>query len=102
LGCCFSFSSVQANQQVKSGDEIKTEVQDVKNPPSEIQLDRYNSELHVRMTENNTVGEIVNGAGFEYMWGGARATHGVKRGMVRILLIYYKFLLINSLYIFKS
>ena len=64
-------------------EEIKQE--DVK-PTAKVELDSYNSELHVKLSQDNLVGEILKGDGFQYMWGGVRGTHGVKRGMVRMLL----------------
>ncbi|XP_047125522.1 uncharacterized protein LOC100202074 [Hydra vulgaris] len=77
------------NQEVDKKEEKKFEpMEDIKpivetrkeNP--RITLDSYNSELHVQIEENGFVGSIMRGEGFEYMWGGVRASHGVIKGKV--------------------
>ena len=56
---------------------------------STVELDCYNSELHIALSDNNKVGEIIKGDGFQYMWGGVRATCGVTKGMVSNLLFVF-------------
>lgn len=58
----------------------------VKSEGPRIRLDRYNSELHVEFSDDDLVAGNMKGDGFEYMWGGARATHGVCSGKV---LVYF-------------
>ena len=67
--------------QKETKDEVKKEENLIKN--ATVQLDRYNSELHVALSDGNLVGRVMRGDGFQYMWGGVRATHGVTKGKVR-------------------
>lgn len=67
---------------------MKKEVKEETPSTSDVELDRYNSELHISLSDNNKVGEIIKGDGFQYMWGGVRATCGVTKGMVSNLLLF--------------
>uniref|UniRef100_A0A7M5UC31 Uncharacterized protein n=1 Tax=Clytia hemisphaerica TaxID=252671 RepID=A0A7M5UC31_9CNID len=76
-------SAEEPKKEEVSKVEVKEEIkqEDIK-PTPKMELDRYNSELHVKLSQDNLVGEILKGDGFQYMWGGVRGTHGVKRGMI--------------------
>ena len=53
-------------------------------PPSpRIVLDDYNSDLNFVVEPGGVTGSSLHENGFEYMWAGARATHGVRAGKVR-------------------
>ena len=47
-----------------------------------IKLDEYNCDLHFNTDESGLEGWTLHKDGFECLWGGGRATHGVKRGKV--------------------
>ena len=47
-----------------------------------IELDKYNCDLHFDYDETGLVGWTLHNDGFECLWGGGRATYGVKRGKV--------------------
>lgn len=47
-----------------------------------IVLDDYNSDLNFVIEPDGLTGSSLHKDGFEYMWAGARATHGVKSGKV--------------------
>ncbi|PFX28039.1 heterogeneous nuclear ribonucleoprotein U-like protein 1 [Stylophora pistillata] len=52
-------------------------------PPSpRIVLDDYNSDLNFVVDPGGVTGSSLHENGFEYMWAGARATHGVRAGKV--------------------
>ena len=51
-------------------------------PPATIELDRLNSELHLVIESDGFTAGNMTGEGFQFMWGGVRATHGVKKGKV--------------------
>ena len=52
-------------------------------PPPRIVLDDYNSDLNFVIEPDGVTGCSLHKDGFEYMWAGARATHGVKSGKVK-------------------
>ena len=54
---------------------------------SRIVLDDYNSDLNFVIEADGVTGSSLYKDGFEYMWAGARATHGVRTGKVKILFI---------------
>lgn len=54
---------------------------DVSHAPG-IVLDDYNSDLNFVIESDGVTGSSLHNDGFEYMWAGARATHGVKTGKV--------------------
>lgn len=54
---------------------------DVSHAPG-IALDDYNSDLNFVIESDGVTGSSLHNDGFEYMWAGARATHGVKTGKV--------------------
>ena len=64
--------------------------EEVSSSAGNVELDRYNSELHIALSNNNKVGEVIKGDGFQYMWGGVRATCGVTKGMVS-KTIFFRF-----------
>ena len=72
---------------------IKREEEAVAN----IRLDDYNSELHINFQEDYLVASNMEGSGFEYMWGGVRATHGVSQGKVCSLSYEYTITQLMSL-----
>ena len=45
-------------------------------------LDDYNCDLNFVIESDGVTGSSLHKDGFEYMWAGARATHGVKTGKV--------------------
>ncbi len=45
-------------------------------------LDDYNSDLNFVIDSDGVSGSSLHKNGFEYIWAGARATHGVSRGKV--------------------
>ncbi|EDV19621.1 uncharacterized protein TRIADDRAFT_61890 [Trichoplax adhaerens] len=45
-------------------------------------LDRYNSDLHVKISKDGLITEDYYKGGFAYLWGGIRATYGAKSGKV--------------------
>ena len=47
-----------------------------------IVFDDYNSDLNFVIEADGVTGSSLHKDGFEYMWGGARATHGVRSGKV--------------------
>ena len=47
-----------------------------------IVLDEYNSDLNFVVESDGVTGSSLHKNGFEYIWAGARATHGVSRGKV--------------------
>jgi len=47
-----------------------------------IKLDEYNCDLHFNTDESGLEGWTLHKDGFECLWGGGRATHGIKRGKV--------------------
>ena len=51
---------------------------------SEVCLDAYNSDLNFVIETDGVTGASLHENGFEYIWAGARATHGVSRGKVSI------------------
>merc|ERR1719392_281299 len=70
-------------------DKSKTQPKSVtKEPPKVkkesplIKLCTYNSELHMCVGPDQMEAWNMTGHGFEYMWGGIRATHGVSKGKV--------------------
>ena len=73
---------------VKPAEELKP-IAEIKKENPCITLDPYNSELHIHIEENGFVGSIMRGEGFEYMWGGVRATHGVIKGKVSISIFMF-------------
>ena len=48
-------------------------------------LDDYNSDLNFVIESDGVSGSPMHKNGFEYIWAGARATHGVSTGKV----LYY-------------
>ena len=48
-----------------------------------IVLDDYNSDLNFVIESDGVTGSSLHKDGFEYMWAGARATHGIRTGKVR-------------------
>ena len=46
-------------------------------------LDEYNSDLNFVIEPDGVTGSSLHKDGFEYMWAGARATHGVRSGKVK-------------------
>ena len=48
-----------------------------------IVLDDYNSDLNFVIGPDGVTGSSLHKDGFEYMWAGARATHGIRTGKVR-------------------
>ena len=56
-------------------------------PAPRIVLDDYNSDLNFVIEADGVTGSSLHKDGFEYMWAGARATHGVRTGKVKILFI---------------
>ena len=48
-----------------------------------IVLDDYNSDLNFVIEPDGVTGSSLHKDGFEYMWAGARATHGIRTGKVR-------------------
>lgn len=54
----------------------------VKKETPTIKLCTYNSELHMCISPDQSESWNMTGPGFEYMWGGVRATHGVSKGKV--------------------
>ena len=50
---------------------------------SRICLDDYNSDLNFVIEPDGVTGSSLHKDGFEYMWAGARATHGIRTGKVR-------------------
>ena len=58
-----------------------------------IKLDEYNSDLHFNSDESGLIGWTLHKDGFECLWGGGRATHGVKRGKVSDVLFKVTFVL---------
>ena len=46
-------------------------------------LDEYNSDLNFVIEDDGVTGSSLHKDGFEFMWGGARATHGVRSGKVK-------------------
>ena len=48
-----------------------------------IVLDDYNSDLNFVIGPDGVTGLSLHKDGFEYMWAGARATHGIRTGKVR-------------------
>ena len=48
-----------------------------------IVLDDYNSDLNFVIAPDGVTGSSLHKNGFEYMWAGARATHGIRTGKVR-------------------
>ena len=62
------------------GAVIKTEIKEERS--LKIELDGYNCDLHFNSDESGLVGWTLHTDGFEFLWGGARATHGVKKGKV--------------------
>ena len=50
---------------------------------SRITLDDYNSDLNFVIGPDGVTGSSLHKDGFEYLWAGARATHGVWKGKVR-------------------
>ena len=63
---------------------------DVSSAPR-IVLDEYNSDLNFVIEPDGVTGSSLHKDGFEYMWAGARATHGVRSGKVK-LRFYYRIL----------
>lgn len=51
-------------------------------PSPRIVLDDYNSDLNFVIEPDGATGSSLHKDGFEYMWAGARATHGVRTGKV--------------------
>nr|XP_006819056.1 PREDICTED: heterogeneous nuclear ribonucleoprotein U-like protein 1-like [Saccoglossus kowalevskii] len=47
-----------------------------------ITLDDYNSDLHISIGPDGVTGWDMHDKGFEYLWAGVRASHGVARGKV--------------------
>lgn len=52
-----------------------------------IVLDEYNSDLNFVIEPDGVTGSSLHKDGFEYMWAGARATHGVRTGKVKSSVI---------------
>ena len=63
--------------------ETVKDVVKVKEETPFIKLCTYNSELHMCISPDQYEAWNMSGPGFEYMWGGLRATHGVSKGKVR-------------------
>ena len=61
-----------------------------------IVLDEYNSDLNFVIERDGVTGSSLHQDGFEYLWAGARATHGVRSGKVvvyiRHRILVYMFL----------
>ena len=53
-------------------------------PPESVNviLDDYNSDLNFVIQPDGVTGASLHQNGFEYIWGGARGTHGVRSGKV--------------------
>ena len=64
---------------------------DVSHAPG-IVLDDYNSDLNFVIESDGVTGSSLHNDGFEYMWAGARATHGVKTGKVECYRQQYCFI----------
>lgn len=45
-------------------------------------LDDYNSDLNFVVESDGVSGSSLHKNGFEYIWAGARATHGISKGKV--------------------
>eukprot|EP00794_Sanderia_malayensis_P007951 gene7951-8808_t len=45
-------------------------------------LDEYNMDLHFNTDSTGLTGWTLHENGFEYLWGGARASYGIKRGKI--------------------
>jgi hypothetical protein len=67
---------------VKAGEEAERVVdetfEETERDDAVIVLDSYNSDLHFKV--NGTSGSGISKYGLCYLWGGARATHGVTKG----------------------
>lgn len=70
-------------------DEVATVKEEFKEEAGEfrIKLDHYNCDLHFNSDETGLVGWPLHTNGFEYLWGGGRATHGAKNGKVFKLFV---------------
>ena len=45
-------------------------------------LDEFNSDLNFNISSDGVTGASSHQNGFEYMWAGCRATHGIREGKV--------------------
>lgn len=56
-----------------------------------VYLDDYNSDLNFVIEEDGLTGSCLHKDGFEFIWAGARATHGVSRGKVKFstFILYF-------------
>lgn len=57
-----------------------------------IVLDDYNSDLNFVVEPGGVTGSSLHQDGFEYMWAGARATHGVRTGKVKRLIYLERYI----------
>ena len=79
--------------------DIKPDLSKVKTEPTSgsladedeyrVTIDSYNSDLHVEVERDGLTASVTRGPGFEYMWAGGRASHGVSRGKVSILSVQF-------------
>ena len=57
----------------------------------EVRLDDYNCDLHFNSDEAGLTGWTLHTNGFEYLWGGGRATHGVDKGKVSLFFSFCRY-----------
>lgn len=61
-----------------------------------IVLDDYNSDLNFVVEPGGVTGSSLHQDGFEYMWAGARATHGVRTGKVKRLIYLERYIYVQD------
>jgi len=73
-------------EPIKKENESIVKVQTVKKevkPAPKMMLDKHNSELHMKIENDGLTAQNMRGdEGFNYMWAGVRASHGVTSGKV--------------------